>query len=106
MPSNYPANYFGNVPLINGGPDPNYSSDSYQLFETVLYCNDDPFIQGISVPHSEDRGMGIPAILTHYVTPQSSTPQVDAVAASSGRFSVSVINDKIQVEMTTFFLTE
>lgn len=98
MPDNSPAIFFGQVPLVEGGPDPGKSSSSYQIFETWLHSDPSVQIEGVTKE-------SLPGLLHHYVQPGPSAPLQDYLAEAGGTFETTEENGQVCLKMNTFSIS-
>jgi len=92
MPSNYSAIFFGTFPLLTGGPDPTKPHNSYQRFESKLYCAQWPALKGVD--HDN-----LPCIVEHYVPKGEPAPVENALAFISGLFQVVMEEEQLRVKI-------
>ena len=81
MPSNYPSILFGTLPLLEGSPDSSRNSNSFQRFESQLFCERGPALLRI-------RSQSIPCMTEHYVNESDPAPIENALAQCSETFKV------------------
>ena len=97
MPTNYPSIVFGDLPLIEGGPDSTKSNNAFQKFESHLFC--DSFLGIVGV-----RSEAISCSIEYYVADGDMMPVEESLAQCSGVLKCVVEDGALQVRIKAFRL--
>jgi hypothetical protein len=97
MPNNYPSIVFGDVPLIEGGPDPTKTNNAFQRFDSHMFCDAFHGIVGV-------KADAVPCVIEYYLTDGETMPIEESLAQCSGTLKCWMEDGVLKVWIKAFRL--